>query len=130
MLNRLYDNFKVHYSYLIEEVKDYEELNSGELLIHFKNGDKALYNPFEDWCRKLPKDSRSMTENECIAEFSARLRNMMRKRGCNQQQLSVRTGVSQPSISNYVTGRRMPSFYIIDKIAKVLNCSVDELRYL
>ncbi len=130
MLSRLYDNLWAHYNYLVKEMEDYEELDNGELLIHLKNGDKALYNPFEDWCRRLPKDSRSMTENECTAEFAARLRNVMRRKGYSQQQLSVRTGISQPAISNYVTGRRMPSFYMIDKIAKALNCSVDELRYL
>lgn len=131
MFEYWYRQFLCHYGYYEDHVVRYGySSDERELLIYLDDGDMMLYDPLEDTCRSIPKDSRSMTELECNKEFAARLRNAMRRNRCSQQQLAVRTGLTQSAISNYLTGRRMPSFYIIDKIAKALRCSVDEFRYL
>jgi transcriptional regulator with XRE-family HTH domain len=49
--------------------------------------------------------------------------------GISQCELSERTGITQPSISDYMNGKKLPSFYTVDKIAKALGCSVDAFRY-
>lgn len=130
MRDYLYERFLYHYDYLKSNIERYEETGMDELTIYFKDGSKALYDGLEDRCRNLPKDSRHMTEEECTEEFAARLRSVMRRRGCSQRELSVRTGFSQSAISKYVTGKTMPGFYSVDRIARALECSVDELRYV
>lgn len=122
--------FELYYSYLADKVDHYEDAGNGQLLVYLRDGTRVLYDTFEDTCRNLPKDSQSMTESECNAEFAARLRTIMKRRGCTQRELSARTGFSQSAISKYVSGKTMPSFYSVDKIAKALGCSVDELRYV
>lgn len=130
MLKHIYSQFLIHYSYLEKDIDSFEEVNNYQMLLHMNNGSRMIYDGLEDRCRKLPSDSHSMSEKECTAEFAARLRNIMRFKGCSQKELSERTGISQPSISNYAMGKTSPNFYNLDRIAKALDCSVDELRYL
>ena len=54
---------------------------------------------------------------------------MMYIKGITQSELSNCTDIPQYLISDYIRGKRTPSFYNVDKIAKALDCSVDELRY-
>lgn len=130
MLKHIYDQFLIHYSYLEKDIDSFEETGNYQMLLHMSDGCRMIYDGLEDRCRKLPSDSRSMSEKECNAEFAARLRSIMRFKGCSQKELSERTGISQPTLSNYTTGKTSPNFYNIDRIAKALDCSVDELRYL
>ena len=118
--NYLYHRFLSSYRYLEKDLEDCKETDNGELILYFKDGTRSIYDGIEDRCRHLPKDSRSMTEEECSAEFAARLRGVMRRKGCTQRELSIRTGFSQSAISKYVTGKTMPSFYSVDRIAKAL----------
>lgn len=127
---RLYDNFLCHYDYLASKVEWYKITDGCELILYLKDGTTILYDGIEDKCRRLPRDAQSMTEAECNMELAMRLRSIMRRRSCDQRKLASRTGISQPMISRYVTGKTTPSFYNIDRIAKALGCSVDELRYL
>lgn len=59
-----------------------------------------------------------------------RLREIRKKQGMTAQVLAEKLGVSQGAISHYETGRRKPSIDMVVKMAKVFNCSVDDLiRY-
>ena len=62
-------------------------------------------------------------------EFRQRLRRLMTRQGVSQLELSELTGIPQSTISNYLTGKFLPGFYNMDKIAKALKCSIDEFRY-
>jgi transcriptional regulator with XRE-family HTH domain len=53
----------------------------------------------------------------------------MTRQGVSQLELSELTGIPQSTISNYLTGKFLPGFYNMDKIAKALKCSIDEFRY-
>lgn len=56
-------------------------------------------------------------------ETARRLKIAMDNMGINALDLSIKSGVSQPSISQYVTGTHAPSNISASKIAKVLNVS-------
>jgi transcriptional regulator with XRE-family HTH domain len=70
-----------------------------------------------------------MTEDQCRTEFGKRLIRRMYDKRMSQKELSSETGISEQMLSRYINGKSTPSFYIVDKIAKVLNCSTDEFRY-
>ena len=97
--------------------------------LHLDNPDKYQYDDRDRTFRSLPSDSKNMTEEEYKRELGIRLRQMMEHRGVTQIDLSEMTGLSQAQISSYITGKVSPSFYIIDRIAKALDCSSDLLRY-
>lgn len=49
------------------------------------------------------------------------------KQGLTQTKLSALVGVKSNTISQYESGKREPSIIVLKKIAKVLNCTVDDL---
>ena len=48
-------------------------------------------------------------------------------RGMTQNDLSEKLHISQSMVSWYLTGRALPGYVILKNMAKVLNCSVEEL---
>ena len=47
----------------------------------------------------------------------------------DQKDLSKKTGISETMISRYMNGLSNPGFFVVDKIARALDCSMDDLRY-
>lgn len=120
-----------YHPYIADRIEKYSfNVSLGELTLKLDDGSTMLYDFFHQSMRRLPSDSTKMTEEECKREFGLKLQKMLHSRGMSQAELSEKTGISQPVISNYVRGKVSPSFYATDKIAKALKCSVDDLRYV
>ena len=45
----------------------------------------------------------------------------------SQQELANKIGVTSAAVCQYETGKRTPSVELLKKIAKVLDCSVEDL---
>lgn len=129
MLNFIYDNFEAYHSGFASHAVEYFEKNEDELIIRLDDGRMMSYYDPERTIRFLHSDPYNMTELEFRKEFSRRLRRMMWKKGINQMTLAEEADISEVSLSHYMTGKTTPSFYVIDRIAKVLDCSTDDLRY-
>ena len=125
----VYDEFSFNFPLVARQATSYHHISDIELIIKLKNGEVVSYENINKSLRMLPSDSNSLTEEECIREFAIRLKLMMAVRGMSQTALSEATGIQQHMISDYTKGKRLPGFYNLDKIAKALNCSLDELRY-
>ena len=124
----VYDEFSFNFPSVAKQVLHYYHISDIELIIKLENGEVLSYENINKSLRILP-DSSSLTEEECRREFAIRLKLMMTVKGMNQTALSEATGIQQYLISDYTKGKRTPGFYNLDKIAKALNCSLDELRY-
>ena len=124
----VYDEFSFNFPSVAKQVLHYYHISDIELIIKLENGEVLSYENINKSLRILP-DSSSLTEEECRREFAIRLKLMMTVKGMNQNALSEATGIQQYLISDYTKGKRTPGFYNLDKIAKALNCSLDELRY-
>lgn len=129
MGERLIQNLKRTYNFLYENMESYEVVTDFDVYLKMKDSSIVLYDDFDRSFRTLPADKNDMTEEQCKLEFAYRLYRIMQRKHITQQELANRTGITQQQISSYITGKRLPSFYNIDKIAKALDCSVDELRY-
>lgn len=106
-----------------------EEISPFELIVETEEGYTVLYNDQDGSIRSLPKDSNCMTEEECRREFKYNLKKQLALKEMSQLELSEITGIPQPVLSNYMNGKNSPGLYNLDKIAKALNCSVDDFRY-
>lgn len=53
----------------------------------------------------------------------------MGRQGIGQEQLADMVGTSQTMISRYVGGGVIPSAIVLRKIAKALDCSMDDFFY-
>ena len=61
--------------------------------------------------------------------FAYNLRKIMYSQGVTQELLAAEIGTTQAMISRYTSGKVIPSVLIVKKIAKVLNCSMDDFFY-
>ena len=129
MSNKLFDNFKLNFPLLAIETNRYYETSKYNLAVELQDGTRVLYDDWDGTIRNLPTNSDNLTESEFGFEFGMRLRRLMSRKGVTQMVLSELTGIPQSMISLYMNGKNTPSFYKVDKIAKALNCSVDEFRY-
>lgn len=55
------------------------------------------------------------------------VRDIRKEKKITQQYLANKLFVSQKLVSGWETGNREPSVLIIPKLAKILNCSIEEL---
>ena len=109
--------FAMQYPDLAEQVEEIYEGKYFEYIMLLKDGRRISYYELENSVRSLP-DNDSLTEEEYKREFSIRLRRIMELKHITQIELSELTGISQACISYYVSGRKLPTFYIVDKIAQ------------
>jgi predicted XRE-type DNA-binding protein len=129
MANYIFENMQSYYPFLSERMVSYKKVGPYELIVKTNDGETILYDDINHSIRRLPRDSNNMTEQEVSVEFRQRLRRLMTRQGVSQLELSELTGIPQSTISNYLTGKFLPGFYNMDKIAKALKCSIDEFRY-
>lgn len=60
-------------------------------------------------------------------KFKDRINELTETRGMSQKELSLITGISEPTVSNYVRGTRTPNCDNLIKLAKALGTSTDYL---
>lgn len=60
-------------------------------------------------------------------QFNERVRKYMDKNGYSQKQLSKLSGITEASMSKYLSGERTPRIDVVVSLAKALGISVDEL---
>ena len=94
-----------------------------------KNGELWLFNYYTCSIRQLPVNPDDMTKKESKDEFGYRLRDLLRYKGKNQKWLAEVTGIDAHLICDYANGRCMPNIHNADRIAKALDCLIDDLLY-
>ena len=68
-----------------------------------------------------------MTEQTWRMIFAERLVQHMTQRQMTRKELAASAGISQMTISRYLNGQQSARIDIILRLAKALNCSVDDL---
>ena len=128
MINKACQEVELYFPLLSEKAKSIEKISISEYVIKTYDGEVYLYDSFDKTYRELPERS-AMDEPRFRIEFGRRLKHLMYIKGFTQRDISDLTGLSQQQISSYMTGRNLPSIYITDRLARVLNCSMDEFVY-
>lgn len=68
-----------------------------------------------------------MTEKNLRELFSKRIRQKIVLNNINQRELAKRAGLSEVSLSRYIQCKRKPTYDIVIRIAKALNCEPGDL---
>ena len=68
-----------------------------------------------------------MTEIEWRKIFKDRLSFMMRRANLTRRELVEKSGVSEPAISNYLSGRKTPGIKTTIALAYALGCTIEDL---
>lgn len=130
MCSSMFENLKLYFPTVASHAVSYEETDDFELIIHRDDGECVIYDDLDRTVRVLPSKDTALTEEVWRREFGRRLRKRMVRKGYTQQEFANMVGTSQTMLSNYMNGRCVPSFYMVDKIARALDCSVDDFRYV
>lgn len=123
------ENFKLYFPSAAKQLLYYESIGYDCLEIILDTGEVLIYDDRNRSVRTLPRNSSEMTEEEFRREFGFRLRRIMEYKGVIQSELYERTGIPQCHISEYINGKRTPSSYTLNKLAKGLNCNIDDFIY-
>lgn len=130
MITDIVENFKSYFPSVEKHATSYRKLGDFELVVYCDDGDRLIYDDFDKSIRSLPPSDDVMTEEIWRREFGLKLRKLIARKGVTQLELANMVGISQTMLSNYINGRCMPGFYIVDKLARALECSIDDLRYI
>lgn len=115
---------------LLGEVVHAREYVQFMLLLETNTEYDYFYNITNNVLIPIPKDDKNLDKESFRRIFGVLLRRVLECSGLTQEELSEKTGIPQPNISDYLYGKHFPSFYQIDKMAKAMNCSVEDLRYV
>lgn len=126
MSSWLYDEYALYFPQYASMTEDWYEENEWDLVAKLSDGSRLIFDGFMHTVRGLP-DSNDMTEEKFRLEFSKRLYKMLDRRRITQLELSQRTGISPVMINRYLHRKVTPSIYNVNKIARALGCSIDEL---
>lgn len=115
---------------LLGEVVHAREYVQLMLLLETTTKYDYFYNITNNVLIPIPKSDQDLDKESFARIFGVLLRRALEHSGLTQEELSEKTGIPQARISDYLYGKHFPSFYQIDKMAKAMNCSVEDLRYV
>lgn len=126
--DKLFDRFCRSYPVTAAKVIDWYPSGRTEITVVLQDKTRVHYDGQDDTSR----NSRSMgadprTEDEWNAEFGRRLRAKLSRAMMSQKDLGEVTGISQSTISRFISGRGSPNAYQVGRLAAALKCSVAEL---
>lgn len=62
-----------------------------------------------------------------MSNFSCRLKEAIKRKGLSQKEVSLKVGITENSMSSYITGKVLPQVDVLLKLCTVLNISADWL---
>ncbi len=130
LMNGYMHQVYLYFPGLLGEVLHAREYVHLMLLLETNSKYDYFYNLTNNVLIPIPKDDRDLDKESFARIFGVLLRRALEHSGLTQEELSEKTGIQQARISDYLYGKHFPSFYQIDKMAKAMNCSVEDLRYV
>ena len=128
IMPELIAKFRLYFPDIATNVKTYLMQSPCDLTVILNNGDYILYDDYDRSIRNIPNPD-DIDDKILKKEFGYALRKTMERKGINQNALSMKADIDQPTISRYVTGKSIPNLYSARKIAKALDCSIDDFIY-
>lgn len=139
--DRIFEAFKRDRPFDAKHAVGYRPMGDHKIRVELDDGSSVDYtfiNGYGRYVRERPKRREDITRVYVHNDFADKLRNMMDRRGFNQQKLSEVTGISQGMISGYLRrneayedyAHKQPVNPTIDKVyllAWALDCDPYEL---
>ena len=129
---RILEDLSRHYPRYYERITEWYPSGNKEIVIVLDDRETLVYDFYNKNFRKkyYVDETSDLFEEQWCSVFADKLDRMMRIRGVMGNDLSEETGVSIVTISKYLNAKGgIPRTDVIQKIAKVLDCSVTELIY-
>ena len=109
------------------DVLEIKELNDWDLLIIYRDGRRILFDRCTGYFKNISyKNINELTEEQEREEFAYMLRSLMKRNWVTQERLAEKAHITRTMISKYVRGEAVPNALTLNKIAKVIGCSMDD----
>lgn len=127
----IFKTFLNRYPDWASNVDYYKPRHLNAIRVYFKDGRKFDYNGSTDTIRyvntEYVENVDDMTDEYFRNVFANNLIEQMHMKGFNQKELAARTKLSTAMISKYIKKQSTPTIANFERIAKVLNCSREDL---
>ena len=128
MWSPILEDFEHTYKHIEKDVIDWYPSGRNEIVLELNNGRRIVYDWLTKKCYPISENDEDLMDEETWKNiFAERLSDKLRKKCYTQERLSDETGISRITINKYVNAKAIPSIYNLEKIIKVLNCSIHEL---
>lgn len=125
----LFNEFSAYFPSLANKTERYYQDGPNTLIAQLNDGTAVWYDNNHRSISSIPRDSNALDKEGFAFQFRRRLSKMLEDRFMTQKDLAEKIGMNVSQLNKYTSGKNIPSLYIADRIAKALNCSLDELRY-
>lgn len=125
-----FKSFAIDYPDIAEKVIDWRPNTVREIVMLLSDGRYAMYDLYNSKFRYLGtklKWIEDYTEQEWRSIFSDRLDRCLRTCGYAVEDVAYEIGISSAAIYKYLSCERTPTTYILIRMARLFNCTVDEL---
>ena len=127
----IYEDFIHMCPYVKGEVKSWFTNEHAELFAELNDGSAYRYDYIAKtfrWADSIEVFlNKPQDEHEWRKNFARRLYKKMVMKGITQDVLAWKTGISQATLSKYLSGATTPSVYKCREIAEVLGCNMYDL---
>lgn len=126
MDDAFYTNLKLDFPSIYNGAEDISQSGPYELIIKHSDGCLYTYSTLTRNLRRISK-SHFPTDEEYAKALGRKLSSIAYMKGIDQVDLADALGVTQATISNYMTGRVVPSIPQLRKIARFFNMPFDSI---
>ena len=121
---------KFCYLYAVKEndIVNVKKVSDSEFIFDLSMGIRYLYDIVGDTATIIRRsDADYVTDEMWKKEFSRRLKKRASIKGFYMYDLAERLGVSENTMNRYANGKSIPNGYMIQRLAHILDCSVEYL---
>lgn len=123
---RIFENLELYYPDIVDQIRSWYTSGDWEITLKLNDGSKWIFDGRDNLLSKV-RDNLEISQEEYSKDFSRRLHVKMRDAGIGIDEFAERLGVSRHTVSRYLNGHTMPSVYVATKIARILQCSTNDL---
>ena len=116
------------FRYIVKRITRCWEYGDMDLIIELDNKRLMFYEFGTTIFReiRLLDGSSEPTEDQWKKTFGYNLSEMMWRGKFSRNELAEAVGLSEAILSKYVNGKAIPRFHIVERLARTLNCSVND----
>lgn len=125
---KLIEDFERRFPWLYRYLEEWENRSNDEVLITLSDGRYIIYNedhfPYEI---KFFASPMSLKEEEWRKDFGRRLDKIIKQSPLHKYEVAARIDVTPAMLSRYTAGEVTPSAFILNKLAYILDCPMEEI---
>ena len=122
-------SLELYFEYIFSHMVSYRFCYDNKMIIKTDDDECYIFDTRYNSIRRLPNSS-NMDRYSFSKEFGRRVEYLLEQRRISKQEFADYLDINPSQLSNYLNGRNAPSFYLVDKMARILECSIEELRHL